>query len=283
MTMPTLPSDDQKFGYIGLVLIGVVSGIAVSAVKALQLGYGPHMTGLQIGAALFTFGLYMLLGAIGSVFLIEHAYAGAKMLKNAFLMGFVAPSFLLALATNPNPPIPKLGNIQNIPQLSFLIGAAYAADEAPKPEETTKPPSISQDAFKKKLILLDKSAGTPTFPEAVRHALGTPYIPDSYAYIVGATSDETKALTAAQSVDKILAAAGYKNLQSKIIKTRGQPALFVTIGNPGTPDQASIYQKVTFDAALKELEGANSKEAKEAASNMLKGQVVDARDLLRAQ
>lgn len=90
--------SDKVFGVYELATIGLLSGLAVSLVKLIQADvYQGDLASVEFKAALVTYGAYMALGAIGAVFLVDHDAKGQKMMKSAFLMGFMAPSFFLAL------------------------------------------------------------------------------------------------------------------------------------------------------------------------------------------
>src|SRR5262245_12717227 len=105
-----------------LAAIGVLSGVAVSLVKLVQAGFYLASPSVELAAACLTYLAYMVLGGIGAVFLVDHDAKGQKMLKGAFLMGFVAPSFFLALV---NQPITSQTNMQEmlrgIPKISELL------------------------------------------------------------------------------------------------------------------------------------------------------------------
>jgi ABC-type spermidine/putrescine transport system permease subunit II len=102
----------RSFSVREIVCIGLVSGITVGLVKLIQLNFTlDDVTWTHSGAAVITTLAYMALGAIGAYFLVDHDARGQKMLKNAFLMGFVAPSFFLALANNPGTVRPNFQKI----------------------------------------------------------------------------------------------------------------------------------------------------------------------------
>lgn len=266
---------NKEFAMWQLVVIGVLSGVAVSIVKLIQAGfYLGDASAIEFYGALLTYLGYMVLGAIGAVFLVDHDFKGQKMFKGAFLMGFVAPSFFLALLSQP---IPARTNMQDllraVPKITeWFVGSAYA-------QEPTKTDRASTELQFGKVVVLEKSKVEPSLGAAVWKAFGGHVTPVNYAYVIGTTDDEKKAVHTAQTVDQILIDAGVKTLGTKVIQPKGQTDFYVTVGELGTPEKAVSVREAAKAAAIKELGTAQSEDAKRAATLMLKGQVVDARAL----
>src|SRR5262245_23219610 len=193
-----------------LVFIGILSGIAVSLVKLVQAGFYLSSPAVEFQGALLTYLAYMVLGAIGAVFLVDHDARGQKMLKSAFLMGFVAPSFFLALV---NHPITSRNDLQEIlgriPKLSeLLIGVAHAEDIQPASTSANEP--IPGMKMLGGVVVLDKSAVEPSLGAAVKSALGAHVASKSYTYVVGMTDSEKKALATASQINRVLTSQGSK-------------------------------------------------------------------------
>ena len=265
---------DHVFSVFGLGAIGIFSGLAVSLVKLLQANvYGGNFAGVEFKAALVTYGIYIVLGAIGAVFLVDHDAKGQKMLKSAFLMGFITPSFLLALLSQP---ISKDGRVPNplrqIPQIvgNLLVRSAVAQTSQPGDASTKNP-------YSDKVFKLEKSTVAPKFSESVWHALGVNVESDRFTYVVGKSADREKAIAAAARINsfKSIRSVTYP-LTAKVVQPEGIQQYYVTLGELGSPQQVSVIEKYAKDAALQELQASNDKAAKNDAALILRGQVIDA-------
>jgi len=265
-----------EFKVSHLIWIGVLSGITVSLVKSIQAGFhlGP-VPAVEIYAALLTYLAYMVLGAIGAVFLVDHDARGQKMLKNAFLMGFVAPSFFLALLNHPVTPGSNLQEmIGRIPKIATFFVSSAQAQEPEKSNLDSKVVQLATD----KVFVLEKSKVEPSFAAALRKALGWTPTPVNYVFVIGTTDDRAKAVATAVKVNKILLDSyGKIDSWAKVVQPSGHRSFYVTVGDLGTPDKAAFVGDLAKDAALKGLQQTGSEDEKHAAALMLKGQVVDAR------
>lgn len=265
---------NRIFSIRDIAAIGLLSGVTVSLVKLIQWNFSlESVTLVHIAAALVTTGAYMLLGAIGAVFLVDHDAKGQKMLKNAFLMGFVAPSFFLALLNNPAAIRPDFQRaIDRVPKISdFLIGSAYA-------QEGQRPLSDYKLGLKGVQVLERKDV-EPSFGVALKNAFGWGTVPHTYTYIIGASEDVHKATATAEKVNKFLQAGGGKNLNAFVMQPQGKQDYYVTVGALGSPERAYRYADIAKDAAFNQLPAANTEDGKRAAALLLGGQVVDARTM----
>lgn len=280
---------DRKFSMKELVAIGILSGLTVSVVKLIQVASRvADMSSIEIWGTIVTYVGYLFLGAVGAVFLVDHEATGQRMLKGAFLMGFVAPSFFLALLNQPITPGTNLREmIERVPKITELfVGSAFA-------EETKKafPDKRTEDALDPpetmnlkgaagsvgKIVVLEKSTVDLGFGAAVWKAFGGDITPANYTYVVGTTDNVVKAKQTAVVVNGMLWRAGKKDISAVIVQPKGLPTYYVTVGFLGSPQKAANIGEAARNAAIKGLEGPESEQAKQAAALMLKGQVVDAR------
>jgi hypothetical protein len=96
--------------------------------------------------------------------------------------------------------------------------------------------------------------------------------------VVGTTEDAAKAKAAAANINNILFSTDAKGkLWAKVVQPEGKSNYFVTIGDLGSPEKAASWSDFAKEAAIRKLAEPNSEEAKQAASLMLMGQVIDAR------
>lgn len=268
-----------------LAFVGVLSGIAVSLVKLVQAGfYLSEVSATEFHAALLTYLAYIVLGAIGAIILVDHDARGQKMLKSAFLMGFVAPSFFLALL---NQPITSRTTAQDflsrIPKISWnLIGAAQAQENTVNSKGLDFPKSNANPSLK--VQILERSQVETKFSAGLWKALGVPVTPVTFAYVVGTTGDETKALAAASRINKILLTHKDGRLyRAEVLKPKGFASYYVTLGDLGTPNEAAVVRDWARDAAIGRLRGNESEEERQAASLVLKGQIVDAKAMFASK
>jgi hypothetical protein len=280
--------SNKSFSMKEIVGVGLISGVTVSLVKLIQWNFHlDDVSVVQVMAAGLTTATYMALGAIGAVFLVDHDAKGQKMLKNAFLMGFVAPSFFLALLNNPAAIRPDFQRvIDRVPKISDLfVKSAHAEESAPTPFIKNTGVGWGENASLKDpkgFYILQKKQVEPSFAAAMKNALGWGVTPASYTYVVGTTEDAQKAAATAESINKILQRTGVKPANAFVVKPYGRTDLYVTVGNLGTPEQATMYADIAKDAGLKILPTANTEDAKKAAALMLGGRVVDAREMFQS-
>jgi hypothetical protein len=269
---------NKVFKVFELVIIGVLSGLAVSLVKLIQAGfYRGDPSGVELQAALFTYAAYLVLGALGAVFMVDHDSKGQKMLKGAFLTGLMAPSFFLAALSQPvshkfyGPypafQIPKLGEL--------LIGSAHA--------QTPEKPSLHDDLKSGEIFTLDRDAVAPKFSDSVWRAFGVNVSQKSFTYVVGTTSDRLKAVATAQHINELVGQRGTKfPLKANVVQPEGLRDYFVTIGAIDDPRNVAFSAKAAREIAFDELSGSASPETKRYATLILKGQIVDANSLFVA-
>jgi hypothetical protein len=267
---------NRSFTLWEIIFIGVVSGVAVSLVKLIQWNFNlEDVSWVQTAAAGLTVVAYLVLGAIGAVFLVDHDARGQKMLKNAFLMGFVAPSFFLALLNNPSAIRPNFQQmIDRVPKLSeLLIGAAHADEE----QRTSEQRQSSEVKYWQGVRILEPGEVQPTFTTALKNALGWSAVPASYTYVLGTTDDFGKASATAARVNAVLHSGGLKDLSAFVVKPKGKVSFYITVGGLGTPDEAKYYAHLAKGKAFSQLPVAKTEEDKRTVALLLAGEIVDAR------
>lgn len=270
----------REFTVFQLVCIGVVSGVAVTLVKLIQSGFLINASPVESWAAGLTYLTYICLGAIGAVFLVDHDSRGQKMLKNAFLMGLVAPSFFLAVINQPmNPRSNPQDALKGIPRISeLLIGMAYAQE----PYKGVAGKELTRVQF----MVLEKSITEPTLAAAFWTALGGTATTSKYTYVIGTTNDEKKAVVTAENAGRILDSAGFKKLGVNIIQPKGQQNYYVTLGDFGTANKAADVRTMAIGAAVAagitdspSNSGVDVDDTKRAAALLVSGRVVESRVL----
>jgi hypothetical protein len=124
--------------------------------------------------------------------------------------------------------------------------------------------------------VLEKRQFEPTLAMALKGAIGWGYDAPNYAYVVGTTADQQKAKITADMITKLMHSKGYK-VDALVMKPKGYSDFYVTVGNFGTNESASIYATLAKETGVNILPEARTEESKRAAALLIGGQVVDAR------
>ena len=213
-------------------LIGALGGLALALLKLIDAKfYLASIFSVESQAAYLTYFCYMILGSVTAVFLCDHDEPPAKMRKSAFLLGLLAPSVLLAIANQPikvppadAPAIPRLGE--------WFVPSAHAQEAA-----RAQPPAAATQAR-----VVSRTSYEPSFGDAVAAALGRKTLSTPYAYVVGATSDQKKALSTATKLNLALAGqagapAGLPNAQ--VLQFKGETDYYVLLGGLASKEKQS--------------------------------------------
>jgi hypothetical protein len=203
--------------------VGVLGGIALSLLKLIDANFYMGASSIVMQAAYFSYAAYMILGGMAAVFLADHDLPPRKIVRSAFVIGLLAPSLLLALASQPIRMTSSGSEGEKlIPKLSFAPVSAAMAQEPAKP--ASAPVSASHVVTVQEI---PASALQPTFSDALKSVLGRDPIPEKYVYVIGSTTDKAKATSAAELVSKAL---GTQKAKPSVIQVKGQPQFFVTVG-----------------------------------------------------
>jgi hypothetical protein len=239
--------------------VGVLGGIALSLLKLIDAQFYVNVgSAVVVQAAYLTFAAYMMLGALAAVFFADHDLPQKKIIKNAFVIGLLAPSLLLALVSQPvriSSQAPSTSKA--IPQISMLPIASAFAEEPPKAEPsrpyagTKVPPNGVKDwTASVDFKTVPPSALEPSFADALKGVLGREDLPQKYIYVLGSTPDKMQAIGFAYIVDVMLA---QDKLKTSVVQIEGQPKFFVTVGGIGDFNSALKFKSDSTAAITKSL------------------------------
>lgn len=226
--------------------------------------------------AYLTYSGFLVFSAVAGLYFSEN-----NIKKNTFLAGLLAPSILLTFfaAPNFNPHSIHTDPVRSIPRISLdIIPSAHAQAQAqinPKP---------AQDIPIEKIF---RSTLESDYKNAFLQALGRPSDDSKYLFVIGATPDLEKAKSAARSVRILygtlkidLTERLYTQNPVKIIEVDGNLDYFVTLGGLRTladlENQKKIIVTSIFDADAEAMDPPS----RQASRSLLRGVVVDARELL---
>jgi hypothetical protein len=231
--------------------IGALGGICLGLLKLIEARF--YLDGsplIAAYAAYLTYFAYIVLGSLVAIFLTDHDLPLRKMQRSAFILGLLAPSILLAIATQPDKaandavkslPIPKLSSI--------VITPAYA--EGVDNNISTATPKAKVD-----MSTIQLSNYDPTFSDAVLAALGRKKLPEKFAYVVGSTKDKSKAIDTANKLKAFLVPASTSTgLKPHVINVYGTSDYFVVLGDIGDRDHALRLKQDASLQAIKLLSG----------------------------
>lgn len=231
-------------------LIGALGGLALALLKLIDAKfYLTSLFSVESQAAYLTYFCYMILGSVTAVFLSDQDEPPAKLRKSAFLLGLLAPSVLLAIANQPiksppaeTPVIPRLG--------AWFVSSAHAQQTAP-----TQAPAPATQAQ-----VVSRTSYEPSFGDAVAAALGRKTLSTPYAYVVGVTSDQKKALSTASKLNLALAGqagtpAGLPSAQ--VLQFKGEPDYYVLLGGLASKEKQSNLAASVKGWGIELLSGSN--------------------------
>ena len=249
--------------------IGALGGLSLGLLKLIDARFFlANLSSTEALASYLTYFCYLFFGSLVAVVFTDPDLPPAKIRKNAFVLGLLAPSLLLAILNQPikGRQIPDEG-IMNVPKIGgWLIPSAHAQEQStPRGASETEQP---------KIVTLKKNQVEPSFGDALWSALGRRDIVTPYFYVVGTTMDKEKALKAAETVNRLLSPETADKLKAQVVKPEGVASYYVTVGNLGTPYKAYETKSAAMAAASKALTAKPSSESKEAASLLLEGKVV---------
>ncbi|MBI3148567.1 MAG: hypothetical protein HYZ17_08660 [Betaproteobacteria bacterium] len=256
-------------------LIGALGGLALALLKLIDAKfYLASIFSVESQAAYLTYFCYMILGSVTAVFLCDHDEPPAKMRKSAFLLGLLAPSVLLAIANQPIKPPPA--DTPAIPRLGgWFVPSAHAQEAAP-----ASPPAAATQAR-----VVNRSSYEPSFGDAVAAALGRKTLSTPYAYVVGVTSDQKKALSTATKLNLALAGqagtpAGLPSAQ--VLQFKGETDYYVLLGGLASKEKQSSMAGSVKGLGIELLSGSKTpttmgaEEQKELGKLLLNAKVVAA-------
>jgi hypothetical protein len=258
--------------------IGGMGGLCLSLLKLIESGFFiDNFWSTNSLAAYFTYIVYIFFGVVMAFYFAERSLAVDKIKKNAFILGLLAPSLLLALTARP---IGKEGSLaetlESLPKLGSLIVRSAYAQSAPCPGGYIKAPDdkcVEGDEIKKKQV-------EPTFGQAVLTAIGRAQPPEKYIFVVGITKDGAKAEEVAKNIrEKILKSKTSGEISAKVVRPEGKGVLFVTVGTLSSKADALKVKAMVESSAINALTKAGDPVTKSSAELLLKGRIIEGRTL----
>lgn len=181
-----------------IAFIGAMGGLCLSLLKLIESGFfiGNFWSTTSI-AAYCTYIVYVFFGIIVAIYFTERSLGANKMKKNAFILGLLAPSLLLALSTRPVGKEKSVAEtIEGLPKLGSLFIQSAHAESSSCPKGYIKAPDskcIEGEEIKKKEV-------EPAFAQAVLAAMGRPQPTKKYTFVVGTTMNGAKAEEVAKNI-----------------------------------------------------------------------------------
>ncbi|MBT3358252.1 MAG: hypothetical protein HN403_01330 [Rhodospirillales bacterium] len=237
--------------------------------------------GVTAIAAYFTYGTYIVFGVIIAIIFTDGTLSEDHQKKSAFSLGVLAPSIILALASQPiadkTPPTNGLEGLRSIG--SLIVGTAYA-QPAPCSTGTVKLP----DGRCFEAELLKRNEVEPSFAKALQIAVGRSAQPKKYAFVVGVAKDADAAKEAADNLNGTILQDGLLGQKmARVIVPEGTDNFFVTIGTLESRESATTLRRSVAKLAVEVLKVSESPEAKSFAAMVLDGRLVDGQTLLSAR
>ena len=258
-----------------IMWIGAVGGISLGVLKLIESRfYLDNVFGTTAIAAYLTYIGYVFFGVVIAHFFVERDLPDDKLRKNAFILGLLAPSVLMAMSARPIGEDAFVDDsLSGITKLgALLIQPAWAACP---PGQV---PSGSDACAKAEL--LTKQQLEPKFWQALMNAIGRGAVAKKYSFVVGATDDAETARKVATGINEsILVAPGVFFMEARVVMPEGIDIFFVTVGEPSSKAEIASVTISTKGAAIDALKNLESPMAETYAELILRGRVVDTRSL----
>lgn len=278
---PNSQTAEDSVSWYQKALIGAVGGFALSLLKLIECQfYIGNPSSNEAWAGYLTYFSYLILGMIIAIFLTEHDIPVPKIRKNAFFLGFLAPSLLIAILTKPAEQHVDSSNIlDKIPTIGALLVSNAYAQETEKNEaqdDKKKEPSIHLIKPDIGIKIISKADVEVKMSDAFRKALGRPKEYDKYIYVVAQTEDKTKAITTAGHIISVY----YKGKPElakdiEVIKFSNSSTYYLTIGGFGKYNFAVDTKYAATETATTVLKGEGVDQITiDGATLILKGAVV---------
>jgi hypothetical protein len=256
-----------------ICFIGAIGGLCLSLLKLIESGFfiGNLWSTTSI-AAYCTYFVYVFFGIVVAFYFTERSVASDKIKKNAFILGLLAPSLLLALVARPvGEGESAIDPLKGLPRLGNLMVVSAYAESPPCPEGyvvTADGKCIKGEEIKKKEV-------EPTFGQAFLSAIGRTQVSQKYAFVVGITKDGAKAEEVAKNInEKILKGETSQAISARVMRPEGRGILFVTVGELGTPSEVLKTKALAESLAIGVLGKTRDPVTKSYAELLLKGKIV---------
>lgn len=256
-----------------------------------------------IWASYLTYFAYIVLGMFAAVMLIERDLPRQKSLRDAFILGLLAPSTLFAIIREPIRPaeLPEQSQrgVPEIPALSRQVplpaeapapggevearevkakGQQLEAERGEKFEAKASEEAVAEkeevEAEPRELKERDVERG---FGDAILQAMGRSRPSTAYVLAVGGTRDAAKACEAAGRINTILTKGRFAVPPANVVRPEGRTVFYVIIGGLGTAAKAAELRSAVKSIAEEECRHAADPSAKNVAlllsdSRIVKGQ-----------
>ncbi len=257
--------------------IGAIGGLSLIALNLVESGFFIDDLWCNTSkAAYLTYIVYIFFGVVVSLIFTERSLTPSKLKKNAFILGLLAPSLLIAIASRP---IEIKGSGSNImksltPLGSLIIQPAYAESGCPGGLI-----EAGNECIEGKEIN-NKDVG-PTFGQAFKAAITRTQVPKKYTFVIGVTKNGLKAEKVAKDINKhILAGTSDGGISAKVVKPEGKGTYYVTVGKLGSPENVLKVKTSVESSAIDALANKDDEATKDSAKLLLKGKIVEGNALL---
>lgn len=261
--------------------IGAIGGICLSLLKLIEAQfYVGAASSNEIIVAYLTYLAYVILGMAVAIFFTDKDLPIHKCEKNALVMGLLAPSILIALISKPisveeTVEDPFLG----LPDLgAFFISSAFADSHtlATSPSELVNSNAFTPNNDSQDVLQVKQEDLEPTIRESFLKSIGRPVPTENYAYVVGVSSSQDKAVEFAGSLNKILQCNSSVDSSAcaQVLKPENSEQHFVTVGGFNTKENTKAIKTESIKHAFDNARIQNEVSAFESASQLTQGKIV---------
>lgn len=261
--------------------IGALGGVSLALLKLVEAKFfldQPYTS--IVYAALLTYVAYIFFGVVVAGFFTDKELSDDKKVKQAFILGLLAPSVLLALASQPigEKLENKIDLVQDIPSLSsVIIKEVYAYDD-----KCIKDILVKSDGSCVQVDSFELGINQPSVKDALLSVIGRREITEEYVFVLGRTKNANVAEEYVNKINQeVLHKYGMKDVSASIVYNKNGKELFVSIGGPDSAEKLVGLRAESWAAAVESLKADSSIESERLYKSILNGKIVDAGSLSR--
>ncbi len=223
-------------------LIGAAGGLALALIFLVKSGFLVTEPGIAIIGGYLTALAFVVLGALVG------GFAPEEVPFKIFIFGVIAPSLLTNIiaeadSTGQFTPLDNRPIIESVPSVPVL--PKPAASDSVFPRFSLANFILISDHELKVKILTRKDVGN-TLADGVRSLIEGRKTKGRYAFVVGATPNESQALDYAQALTQLPVT---KSLGVQVLRAENKKINFVTIGGFLSPEVAAHIRNTTLAEA----------------------------------
>jgi hypothetical protein len=261
--------------------IGALAGLCLSLIKLIDANFYLAQTSTVALAGYLMCLAYILMAAIGAIFLNETN--PLKLLRQ----GLLIPSAFLAIVQSGNPGVATPGDTETAPTVTIPELGAASSNLFDDMASFFFPSALAQPDLSDsgritdrspKIIIIDTRDLEPGIVDGVKRIWGRKSSPSrTFMFVVGKSDDTLKAAEAAERIGNLPAMAGRK---ISLVRFAADSTIYLTVGGLMPEKETCQLQYDIKDKVYGSRFAESDSLSEKTAQALLNGQVVDVRGIM---